>query len=99
MPRTVDGDSRSAYARGSDAASRVRAMVSPVRSICIVGGGTAGWLTAGIIAARHGRGLAACTGLQITLVESETIGIVGVGEGTWPTMRSTLKKMGVSEEE
>src|ERR1700757_2787758 len=93
MPRTVAGDSRSAYARGSDAASRVRAMVSPVRSICIVGGGTAGWLTAGIIAARHR------SGLQITLVESETIGIVGVGEGTWPTMRSTLKKMGVSETE
>src|SRR5882762_2556957 len=72
-------------------------MVSPVRSICIVGGGTAGWLTAGIIAARHradsGRGL------QITLVESETIGIVGVGEGTWPTMRTTLKKIGISESE
>jgi tryptophan halogenase len=66
-------------------------MVSPVRSICIVGGGTAGWLTAGIIAARH-RG-----SLDITLVESETIGIIGVGEGTWPTMRSTLKKMGISE--
>jgi hypothetical protein len=70
-------------------------MVSPVRSICIVGGGTAGWLTAGIIAARH----RADSGrrLQITLVESEAIGIVGVGEGTWPTMRTTLKKMGVSE--
>jgi glycine/D-amino acid oxidase-like deaminating enzyme len=66
-------------------------MVSPIRSICIVGGGTAGWLTAGIIAARH-RG-----GLDITLVESETVGIIGVGEGTWPTMRSTLKKMGISE--
>ena len=70
-------------------------MVSPVRSICIVGGGTAGWLTAGIIAARHG--CESGRGLQITLVESETIGIVGVGEGTWPTMRTTLKKMGVSE--
>src|ERR1700742_3246899 len=66
-------------------------MVSPVRSVCIVGGGTAGWLTAGIIAARH-RG-----SLDITLVESETVGIIGVGEGTWPTMRSTLKKMGISE--
>ncbi len=70
-------------------------MPSPVRSICIVGGGTAGWLTAGIIAARHrsdsGRGL------QITLVESESVGIIGVGEGTWPTMRSTLKKIGISE--
>jgi tryptophan halogenase len=70
-------------------------MVSPVRSICIVGGGTAGWLTAGIIAARHASGSGG--GLQITLVESETIGIIGVGEGTWPTMRSTLKKMGISE--
>jgi tryptophan halogenase len=70
-------------------------MVGPVRSICIVGGGTAGWLTAGIIAARH-RGESG-RGLQITLIESETIGIVGVGEGTWPTMRSTLKKMGISE--
>jgi len=66
-------------------------MVRPVRSICIVGGGTAGWLTAGIIAARHGQGL------QVTLIESESIGIVGVGEGTWPTMRSTLKKIGISE--
>jgi flavin-dependent dehydrogenase len=68
-------------------------MVSPVRSICIVGGGTAGWLTAGIIAARHR------ADLQITVIESETIGIVGVGEGTWPTMRTTLKKMGISETE
>jgi glycine/D-amino acid oxidase-like deaminating enzyme len=66
-------------------------MERPVRSICIVGGGTAGWLTAGIIAARH------AAGLQVTLVESETIGIIGVGEGTWPTMRSTLKKLGISE--
>jgi glycine/D-amino acid oxidase-like deaminating enzyme len=66
-------------------------MERPVRSICIVGGGTAGWLTAGIIAARH------AAALQITLVESETIGIIGVGEGTWPTMRSTLKKLGISE--
>jgi tryptophan 7-halogenase len=70
-------------------------MVSPVRSICIVGGGTAGWLTAGIIAARHASDSG--RGLQITLVESETIGIIGVGEGTWPTMRTTLKKMGISE--
>jgi len=70
-------------------------MGRPVRSICIVGGGTAGWLTAAIIAARHG-GQAGC-GLQITLIESEAIGIIGVGEGTWPTMRSTLKKIGISE--
>lgn len=70
-------------------------MVRPVRSICIVGGGTAGWLTAGILAARHAAGSG--RGLNITLIESEAIGIIGVGEGTWPTMRTTLKKMGVSE--
>jgi tryptophan halogenase len=70
-------------------------MERPVRSICIVGGGTAGWLAAGIIAARHAAGSGG--GLRITLVESETIGIIGVGEGTWPTMRSTLKKLGISE--
>jgi tryptophan halogenase len=70
-------------------------MERPVRSICIVGGGTAGWLTAALIAARHAS--ASGVGLQVTLVESETIGIIGVGEGTWPTMRSTLKKVGISE--
>lgn len=70
-------------------------MECPVRSICIVGGGTAGWLTAAIIAARHSGGSG--QGIEITLVESETIGIIGVGEGTWPTMRSTLKKVGISE--
>ena len=49
---------------------------------------------------RHHRGpayRAADARPQITLVESETIGIVGVGEGTWPTMRTTLKKIGISE--
>src|ERR1700688_5082778 len=70
-------------------------MAHMMRSICIVCGGTAGWLTAGIIAARHrsedGQGI------RIMLIESDTIGTIGVGEGTWPTMRTTLKKMGVSE--
>jgi tryptophan 7-halogenase len=70
-------------------------MTHPIRSICVVGGGTAGWLTAGIIAARHAGD--SDRGLKITLVESESIGIIGVGEGTWPTMRTTLKKMGIAE--
>jgi glycine/D-amino acid oxidase-like deaminating enzyme len=70
-------------------------MAHVIRSICIVGGGTAGWLTAGIIAARHRSDDG--HGIRIKLIESDTIGTVGVGEGTWPTMRSTLKKMGVSE--
>jgi tryptophan halogenase len=71
-------------------------MVRPVQSIVIVGGGTAGWLTAGIIAARHKERITRGS-LSVTLVESPDIPILGVGEGTWPTMRSTLEKIGVSE--
>jgi tryptophan halogenase len=71
-------------------------MVRQVQNIVIVGGGTAGWLTAGVIAARH-QGRIKGGRFSVTLIESPTIGIIGVGEGTWPTLRSTLEKMGVSE--
>ncbi len=66
-----------------------------VKSIVVVGGGTAGWLTAGVIAAKH---LARReSGFSVTLVESPNTPIIGVGEGTWPTLRATLAKIGVSE--
>lgn len=71
-------------------------MAQPIKAVVIVGGGTAGWLTAGIIAARHQSRMKA-GGFTVTLVESPDIRIVGVGEGTWPTMRSSLERMGVSE--
>lgn len=61
-----------------------------ITSVCIVGGGAAGWITAGLIAAE--RQTFGEDALRITLIESESIGIIGVGEGTWPTMRKTLKK-------
>lgn len=68
-----------------------------VKHVVVVGGGTAGWLTAGILAAKcvkeQGRDL------KITLIESPTIGNVGVGEGTWPSLRTTLHTMGISEAE
>lgn len=67
----------------------------PTKQILIVGGGTAGWLTAGIIAAEHMT--ASESGVQVTLIESNTIPTIGVGEGTWPTMRDTLMKMGIDE--
>jgi tryptophan halogenase len=70
-------------------------MSRPIRSVVIVGGGTAGWITAGRIAAKHRAH--AEEGVRVTLIESPTIGAIGVGEGTWPTMRSTLKKIGISE--
>lgn len=61
--------------------------------IVIVGGGSAGWLTAGILAAEY----LSDDSCSITLVESPEINTVGVGEGTWPTMRTTLQKIGISE--
>lgn len=70
-------------------------MMRPVKNIVIVGGGTAGWLTAGVIAAKHRSRMAA--GFTVTLVESPNTPIIGVGEGTWPTLRTTLAKIGVSE--
>jgi hypothetical protein len=66
-------------------------MNTAVKNILILGGGSAGWLTAGVIAAEHGEGLG------ITLVESPDVPTIGVGEGTWPSMRETLRKIGVSE--
>ena len=68
-----------------------------INRVVILGGGTAGWLTAGLLAARFNQPDADGRKLDVTLIESADIGIVGVGEGTWPTMRSTLKKIGLSE--
>ncbi len=67
----------------------------PVNNIVILGGGSAGWLTAGLIAAQHKTGQSG--GLSVTLVESPNVSPIGVGEGTWPSMRATLKKIGISE--
>lgn len=72
-------------------------MDAPVSSIVIAGGGTAGWLSAAWLAAwarRPGN-----PPLAITLVESPDIPAIGVGEGTWPTIRETLSGIGISESE
>lgn len=69
-------------------------MTTPIQSVVVVGGGTAGWITAGRIAARHST---RAGGVRVTLIESPTIPTIGVGEGTWPTMRNTLRKIGIPE--
>ncbi|MES2037895.1 MAG: tryptophan halogenase family protein [Pseudomonadota bacterium] len=67
-----------------------------VKSVLIVGGGTAGWLTACFMA-RHLSSSKEGEGIQIRLVESTDIGIIGVGEGSFPSIRGTLAAIGIDE--
>lgn len=64
-----------------------------IKRIAIVGGGTAGWL-----AANHlGFELRLDPEVAITLIESEDVPIIGVGEGTVPLIKRSLQKFGISE--
>jgi hypothetical protein len=69
-------------------------MDEKLRDVVILGGGAAGWLVAGLLAAEHG---GPGGPLRITLVESPSTPPIGVGEGTWPSMRDTLRRIGIAE--
>ena len=64
----------------------------PLKKICVVGGGTAGWIAAALMA-EHFKGLQC----EIELVESDEIGTIGVGESTVPPFLQLLTKLGVDE--
>ena len=66
-----------------------------VRHVVILGGGSAGWLTAALLACEHHAGDPG--GLTVTLIESPNTPPIGVGEGTWPSMRDTLRRIGLPE--
>src|ERR1700756_352840 len=65
-----------------------------VRRIVIVGGGSAGWMTALTFA----RSLID-RGVEITRLESPTVGIIGVGEGSTPWLRGFFDSLGIEEAE
>jgi len=62
--------------------------------ILIVGGGTAGWMAA--VSMAHAW---LPLGAKITLLESDSIGIIGVGEGSTPKMRRFFQKLGIADHE
>lgn len=66
---------------------------SRIRDVVIVGGGTAGWMAASALSATMG------DQLRVRLIESDEIGIVGVGEATIPAIRLFNGLVGIDEDE
>ena len=64
------------------------------KKILIVGGGTAGWMTALIIANTWQR-----QPLDITLMESPAVGTIGVGEGSTPALKTFFETLGIADSE
>jgi len=68
-------------------------MNNKVTNVVIAGGGTAGWMAAAAFSKLIGKSL------NITLVESDEIGTVGVGEATIPPIKTFHKLLGINEQE
>ena len=67
-------------------------MIHQIKHIVIVGGGSAGWITATTL-------MAQLPDIKITVIESSNIPTVGVGESTIGGIRSWLKVVGIADEE
>lgn len=71
-------------------------MERSVDKIAVVGGGSAGWLCATYLAKHFQSNLPGS--VQISLIESEELGTIGVGEATIPSLRKTLMFLGIDEQ-
>ena len=70
-------------------------MDKPIQKVVIVGGGTAGWMSAAALSRVFG----SLPGLRIELVESDAIGTIGVGESTIPEINLFNALIGIDEAE
>jgi tryptophan halogenase len=64
-----------------------------IKHVVIAGGGTAGWMTAAAFSKLLGNNI------KVTLVESDDIGTIGVGEATIPPIKNFHKLLGINEQE
>ncbi|MEI9903597.1 MAG: tryptophan halogenase family protein [Asticcacaulis sp.] len=65
-------------------------MRKPIEHVVIVGGGTAGWMTAASLIQRL-----SVRNVKVTLIESSEIGTIGVGEATVPAIRTYFQSLGL----
>ncbi|MDR7336147.1 tryptophan 7-halogenase [Roseateles asaccharophilus] len=66
--------------------------MNPPKHVVIVGGGTAGWMTANLLRHRWAR-----LGVEVTLIESADIATIGVGEGSTPFLRHFFRTLDIAE--
>ncbi|WKD23855.1 tryptophan 7-halogenase [Pseudoalteromonas sp. KG3] len=64
-----------------------------IQNVIIAGGGTAGWMAAAALSKLVGKNI------NVTLIESDEIATVGVGEATIPPIRTFHKLLGINEQE